>query len=173
MTSLSGSLDYWQTHTNLSSPFSHFNQLLVAVQNPSNQKREEVVEIQVPYYNYTVHQVVNGSLVEVSNFDKFLPRTWLNSNRTIVKSYLKLTVDFSDPQQIEKVFLIKNLGVLRQNNAPPSNFTGNPNKIWNLNLPIFLQKNGWEIDVFQSNFKRGIKPGSVISAGTKSLKFLL
>jgi hypothetical protein len=39
-------------------------------------------------------------------------------------------------------------------------------------LPIFLQKEGWEIDVFQSNYRRGIKPGSFITAGTKTLKFV-
>jgi len=42
--------------------------------------------VQLPYYNYTLHEVVNGTEIEVK-FDKYLPRTWLNSNRTIVKSY--------------------------------------------------------------------------------------
>ena len=44
--------------------------------------------------------------------------------------------------------------------------------IWNLNLPIFTQKEGWEINVFQSNYKKYVKPGATITAGTKSLTFL-
>jgi len=59
----------------------------MVVQNPSQQLREELVELQVPFFNYTIHEVINGTEVEVKNFGKFLPRTLLNSNRTIVKSY--------------------------------------------------------------------------------------
>lgn len=55
VTSLHGSLDYWQTHNKLTSPFSHYKELLVAVKNPAMQEREELVELQLPYYNYTIH----------------------------------------------------------------------------------------------------------------------
>lgn len=84
---MSGSLEYWQTHDNLASPYSHYNELLVTVQNPASMEREEYIELQLPYYNYTIFQMVNGKEVEIKDFQKFLPRTWLNSNKTIVKSY--------------------------------------------------------------------------------------
>ena len=42
---LSGSLEYWQTYKNLSSPYSRFNELLVVIQNPSIQDREELVQL--------------------------------------------------------------------------------------------------------------------------------
>lgn len=161
---LSGSLDYWQSYKNLASPYSRYNELLVVIQNPSIQDREELVELQLPYYNYTVHQIVNGAKVQILNYEKFLPRTWFNSNRTIVKSYCRFPVNF-DAKELSKVFLIENKGVLRQSNAPPAKYHGKPDRIWNLNLPIFLQKEGWEIDVFQSNYKRGIKKGSKVTAG--------
>jgi len=38
----------------LESTYSHDNYTLLVVQNPSQQVREQVVEIQVPYYNFTV-----------------------------------------------------------------------------------------------------------------------
>lgn len=46
----------------------------------------------MPYYNYTIAEVINGTEVELTDYDKFLPRTWLNSNRTIVKSFAQMPV---------------------------------------------------------------------------------
>jgi len=60
---------------------------MFVIKNPSQQLREEYIEIQVPFFNYTIHEIVNGTEVEITEYDKFLPRTLLNSNRTIVKSY--------------------------------------------------------------------------------------
>jgi len=65
---------------------------MFVIQNPSQQVKEEWVEIQMPYYNYTIAEVINGTEVELTDYDKFLPRTWLNSNRTIVKSFAQMPV---------------------------------------------------------------------------------
>ena len=35
-TNITGSMDYWQTLTNLSTDFSHYNQTLIVVENPSS-----------------------------------------------------------------------------------------------------------------------------------------
>lgn len=112
--------------------------------------------------------MVNGTKVEVLDYEKFLPRTWYNSNRTVVKSYCQFVVNF-EAKELSKVFLIRNRGVLRQTNAPPATYSGAPERVWNLNLPIFLQKEGWEIDVFQSNYKRPVSPKQIVRAGTKTL----
>jgi len=134
---LQGTLDYYQTWKSLVSPFSHYTELLFVVQNPSQQLREEFMEVQLPYYNYTIFEVVNGTEVEVKNFDKYLPRTWLNSNRTIVKSYAQLLANFTDTHELTKLYIVKNKGVLHQHNYPPASYKGHA-EIWNLNLPIFL-----------------------------------
>jgi len=42
---LTGTLEYFQTWTNLSTPFSHFNELLFVVQNPSAQFKQDWIEI--------------------------------------------------------------------------------------------------------------------------------
>lgn len=42
---LSGSLEYWQTYRHLASPYSRYNELLVVIQNPSIQDREELVQL--------------------------------------------------------------------------------------------------------------------------------
>jgi hypothetical protein len=105
--------------------------------------REEVFEIELPYYNYTMWEVVNGKEVRFHQFDKYLPRTLLNSNRSIVKSYAQFFLTFK-PEQLTKVFVVKNSGVIRQKNLPPPNYHGGP--IWNLNLPLYLQKEAWEIN---------------------------
>jgi len=53
---------------------------------------------------------------------------------------------------------------------PPKGYVGM--EIRNLNLPIYLLTEGWEVDNFQSNFKR-LKPYlSKIKAGKKSLQFM-
>jgi len=51
-------------------------------------------------------------LVEISDFDKFLPKLKHNSNTTIVKAYCGLKVNFDQPQQLSKAFVFKNLGVI-------------------------------------------------------------
>lgn len=39
-------------------------------------------------------------------------------------------------------------------------------------MPMFNQKEGWEINNFQSNFKKVKKDRSVVTTGTKSLELL-
>jgi len=56
-----------------------------------------MVELEVPYYNYTLYEIVNGKTIEFTNYDKLLPRTMLNSNKTVVKSYVMLHVKFENP----------------------------------------------------------------------------
>ena len=83
------------------------------------------MEIQVPYYNYTISEILpNGNETEVKNFDKYLPRTWLNSNRTIVKSYCQMLVNFTDVHELTKVFVIRNHGILKQKNFAPKEYHG-------------------------------------------------
>lgn len=82
-----------------------------------------------------------------------------------------MRVKFNDTRQLTKVFIVRNLGILREMNAPPSDYNG-ITPIWNLNLPIFKQKEGWEINVFQSNYRKFTKAGAKISAGTKTLTYL-
>lgn len=61
----------------ISSPYSHNNKTLLVVQNPSQQKREQIVEIQLPYYNFTIEQVVsNKSELRPVKVEKYLPRVW-------------------------------------------------------------------------------------------------
>lgn len=67
--------------------YQNDDEFIFIVQNPSQQTREEKVEIQVPYHNYTVLAIDNGTVSEVKNIDKFLPRVWKNSNNTLVPSY--------------------------------------------------------------------------------------
>lgn len=45
VSSLHGSLEYWQTHNKFTSPFSHYGELLITVKNPSIQDREELIEL--------------------------------------------------------------------------------------------------------------------------------
>ena len=103
-----------------------------------------MVDIQLPYYNFTIQEFVNGELKPFKEFDKYLPRTWLNSNRTMVRSMVQFKVEFKDSHNIAKIFLIENKGVIRVKNKMPSWFKS---KVvpWNLNLPVFLQKHPWDI----------------------------
>lgn len=55
----------------------------------------------------------------------------------MVRSLVQFKVKFDDPTENAKVFLIKNLGVIRIKNKPPASWTGSTDPI-NLNLPIFL-----------------------------------
>lgn len=64
-------------------------------------------------------------------------------------SLAQFKVVFNNPSELYKVFLITGKGVIRKPNPTPANYQfkwqANP-KIWNLNLPVFLPKNGWEIN---------------------------
>ena len=86
------------TQKNYTSVYSNNTEFIVTVQNPTPQLREEWVEIQVPYHNYTVSEVhSNGTVENLKNMTKFLPRLWKNSNSSIVKSFFDLKVNFTDP----------------------------------------------------------------------------
>ena len=61
-----------------------------------------------------------------------------NSNKTIVKSYVQMNVNFTDVHELYKIFVVKNLGVLKIKNGPPAEYKGDPERIWNLNLPLFM-----------------------------------
>ena len=58
-----------------------------------------------------------------------------------------MPVEFENANELTKVYIVRNLGVLPSNNKPPENYSGTA-KIWNLNLPLFQQKLGWEINIF-------------------------
>ena len=81
---------------------------------------------------------------------------------------------FDNPFELYKVFIITGKGVVKSKNPVPENyqfkFQTEP-KIWNLNLPVFLPKNGWEINNFQQNFQT-LLPNTTIMSGSKSLKFI-
>jgi len=62
-----------------------------------------------------------------------MPRLWKNSNSSIVKSFFDLKVNFTDPNQLSKVFLVKNSGFIKEKKAKPANQTGP--MPWNSNLP--------------------------------------
>ena len=170
---LHASLDYQATYDDYTSPYSHSKDFVVVIQNPNFQEREEMIELQLPFYNFTIDEVVDGELVGVKNFDKFLPKTLLNSNETIVKSYAKFPIKFKH-EELAKAFKITNLGVIHIPNEPPASYLSKPQSkrtpIWNLNLPMFLQPHGWEIDNFQPNFKR-VRDNSTIKAGDRFLTF--
>ena len=95
---------------------------MFVVQNPTQQIRLENVEIQVPYHNYTVWEFTDGKLEERKAFDKYLPRLWKNSNRTFVPSTLVLPVNFANSYDVAKVFIVKNLGYLKE--SKQANRTG-------------------------------------------------
>lgn len=79
-------------------------------------------------------------------------------------------VNFTNSFQLSKVIIARGLGVIQKWNNPPKGYVGP--EIRNLNLPVYRQKNGYEINNFQSNYKRFVKPGAVIKAGKKQLKYL-
>lgn len=106
--------------------------------------------------------------------DKYLPRVWQNSQKFVVPSLAQFKVVFDNPSELYKVFIITGQGVIRKKNPVPDNYPFKDEKepkIWNLNLPVFLPKNGWEINNFQQNFLT-LLPNATITAGTKSLQFL-
>jgi hypothetical protein len=94
ITELSTDLGFQETLSNLTSKAAHFNETLFIVQNPSQQVRSELIDIQLPYYNFTLEEIVNGTKVKGPAFEKYLPRTWLNSNKTMVRSMVQFKVDF-------------------------------------------------------------------------------
>jgi hypothetical protein len=59
---------------------------------------------------------------------------WKNSNRTFVPSTFVLPVNFTNAQDVAKVFIVKNLGYLKDTRG--ANKTGQVIP-WNLNLPQF------------------------------------
>jgi hypothetical protein len=89
----------------------------------------------------------------------------------MVRSMVQFKVEFKDPLQIAKVFLIENKGVLRKRNKMPS-WWKLKTVPFNLNLPVYLQKHPWDIYNFQSNFRKLQPKKDKIKAGKKTLKFL-
>ena len=69
------------------------------------------------------------------------------------------------------MFVVKDLGTIRQKNAAPRGFPFAASKIWNLNLPVFLPRYRGDVDHFQPNFRQ-MWPGNEIKVGTKTLKFI-
>jgi len=171
---LESDMKYKFENSDLTSAYSHDNKTLMVIQNPSQQKREQIVEVQVPYYNFTIEQVLNNTAKRRVKVEKFLPRVWQNSQKFVVPSLAQFRVRFDNPNELYQVFLITGLGVIRQKNPVPANyqfkFQSEP-KIWNLNLPLFLPKNGWEINEFQQNFLT-LLPNMTIRSGSKTLTFL-
>ena len=73
---LESDMSYSYKNDDLLSKYSHDNKTLLVVQNPSQQKREEIVEIQIPYYNFTIEQVLNNSMTWAIKTEKYVPRVW-------------------------------------------------------------------------------------------------
>lgn len=51
---LESDMKYKFEDSDLTSSYAHDNKTLMVIQNPSQQKREQIVEVQVPYYNFTI-----------------------------------------------------------------------------------------------------------------------
>mmetsp|Transcript_21879 Transcript_21879/g.33931 ORF Transcript_21879/g.33931 Transcript_21879/m.33931 type:complete len:165 (+) Transcript_21879:2053-2547(+) len=145
--SLDDNLMFSETQSNVTSSYSKFKEVLLVVQNPTQQVREQLVEIQLPYYNYTIYELKNGTKEEFTQFEKFLPRVWQNGNTTFVKSICSFPVKFEEAGQLAKVFVIANEGVIRKKIKPPANYKGRV-EIWNLNVPIFLPRFEGDIQNF-------------------------
>lgn len=168
--SLDSDLGFNATERDYTSLYQNEDQLMFIVQNPSQQLRTERVEIQVPYHNYTVWEFVDGALVEVKAFDKFLPRVWRNSNVTLVPSLCTVPVNFSNTYEVAKVFIVKNLGFIAEDKKFHPNHTGQATP-WNIALPAFKQSSPHDIHNYPSNYKK-LKPKANITAGNKTLTFL-
>lgn len=152
----------------LRSDWATSNEIMMVIQSPSNHYREELVEVQVPFYNFTLNEVRNDSVLTPVSFEKYLPRLWQNDNTTLVPSLAQFRVSFN-PKELFKVFVIKNEGVIRETNPAPEG--RNASLIWNLNLPVFRPRYEGDIDNFQPNFRQ-LWPGNSIHAGTKTLTFV-
>ena len=83
---LDSDMKYDFKNSDLISSYSHDNKTLIIVQNPSTQKREELIEIQLPYYNFTIEQVLNNTIKWPVKVEKYLPRVWQNSQKFFVPS---------------------------------------------------------------------------------------
>jgi len=164
-------MGFKETHMNYTSEYAHKNDTMIIFQNPTQQKRTEWVEIEMPYFNFSMWETKNNTIFKVdpNRIEKFLPRLFLNSNKTMVKSYAQFKVEFSEKEQF-KIFIVKGLGVIREKNKPPPGYVGL--EIRNLNVPIYLLKNGYEVDNFQSNFKKLKNYLSKIRVGKKTLQFM-
>lgn len=132
--------------------WSKQKEILLVVQNPSTQRRREVIEVEVPYFNLTLTRVHDTGKRTDVKFEKYLPRLWQNTNKTQVMSLIQYHVEF-EPHEAFQVFVLKDLGVIRKKNLPPPDFKFAANRIWNLNLPIFLPRFYGDIDHFQPNFR--------------------
>jgi hypothetical protein len=68
----------------------------------------------MPYFNFTMWEVQNNTLfhVDPDRIEKFLPRLFLNSNKTMVKSYAQFKIEFKGDEAY-KIFVVKGLGVIR------------------------------------------------------------
>jgi hypothetical protein len=152
----------------LRSDWATANEIMLVIQSPSNHYREELVEVQVPYYNFTLSEVRNNSQLTPVPYEKYLPRLWQNDNTTLVPSLAQFRVKFN-PKELTKVFILKNEGTIRETNPAPDGV--NASLIWNLNLPVFLPRYEGDIDNFQPNFRQ-LWPGNSIQAGTKTLTFV-
>lgn len=73
----------------------------------------------------------NGTVEEIVNKTKFLPRMWKNSNTTIVKSFFDLKVNFTNATDLAKVFIVKNVGYIKEIPVKPANASTVP---WNMAL---------------------------------------
>lgn len=62
----------------------------------------------------------------------------------MVRSIVQFRVQFYGADEIAKVFIIKNLGVVRQKNKAPAFYKADRDPV-NLNLPIFQQRHPWDI----------------------------
>lgn len=108
--SLDATMGFQIKDNNLTTGYQEKDELMFIVQNPTQQIRLENIEVQVPYHNYTVWEFTGGKLEERKGFDKYLPRLWKNSNKTFVPSTLVIPVNFASPNEVAKVFIVKNIG---------------------------------------------------------------
>jgi hypothetical protein len=70
----------------LKSDWATAGEVMLVVQSPSNHFREELVEIKLPFYNFTINEVRNFSRLAPVQYEKYLPRLWQNDNTTLVPS---------------------------------------------------------------------------------------
>jgi hypothetical protein len=85
-----------------------------------------------------------------------------------VKSFFDLKVNFTDPLELAKVFIVKNVGYIKEKPVKPANLTTIP---WNLALNNqFVQQHSWDIYNYPSNY-RSLYPNRTIYSGQKSLTF--
>lgn len=76
----------------------------------------------MPYYNFTIEQVLNYSHTWPVNVEKFVPRVWQNSQRFVVPSLAQFKVTFDNPNELYKVYVATGKGVIRKKNPVPYNY---------------------------------------------------